>query len=430
MKKIIKALKVQGNPLTLWTLFLRGLGVLLLFAISFLMTNNFSPSVVGEYEFIRVFLLVLGSLCLLGTDVSILYFSGKLKSINNFLEIKDIYWRVIKIISVSSIFCFSVYYILLTKTQVNAFFGEGYYQIILNSLIFLIFYVITLFNTEILRAINKPIISELFRNIFKYLPLGIGILVHIYYKGFLILYEYFVYGFLILFIASQLTVIYCFNTIGNSELRFFSTKEVLRISLPMGISNIIIFLLLSIDVFLLKRNYGSEYVAFYAIGIKLVTILSVVMISININVSQQIAQYFSSNDKEALQCLTRKTAQKMFLANFIITIILVLFINQILLAFGEKYMFVKEAFYVLISSQLFASAFGATPVYLNMTGRGKIYQSILITTLIVNLVLNSFLIPKYNLMGAAYTFLITIVFWNIFTALYIYKKDKINVFIY
>jgi len=190
------------------------------------------------------------------------------------------------------------------------------------------------------------------------------------------------------------------------------------------------FLLLSIDVFLLKKYYGSDYVAFYAIGIKLITILSVVMISFNINASQQIAEFFASGTKQQIQVLTRKTAKKIFLINLGISAFIVVFLNEILMTFGEAYLYIKQAIYVLLFAQLFASAFGMVPVYLNMTGRGKIYQLILLVALLLNGALNMILIPKFNVMGAAYTFALTVMFWNIVVTLYVYKKDKINLFLH
>ena len=113
MKKLIKALKENAHIQTLLTLVLRGFGVLFLFAISFLMTNNLSPSIVGEYEFIRVFLLVAGSICLFGTDISIIYFSGKLKALKSYASVKQVYFSVFKIISFFSVVLFLVFYIFM-----------------------------------------------------------------------------------------------------------------------------------------------------------------------------------------------------------------------------------------------------------------------------------------------------------------------------
>ncbi|MDO7172156.1 polysaccharide biosynthesis C-terminal domain-containing protein [Mariniflexile sp. AS56] len=427
MKKLIKALKQHAYTQTIFTLALRGFGVLFLFGISFLMTNNFPPSVVGEYEFIRVFLLVTGSICLLGTDVSIIYFSGKLKALGSFSSIKKVYYSILKIVSVLSLVLVFLFFLFFTKENVNAFFEDSFYDIILKSFICLIFYVITLFNSETLRALDKTVLSELFRNIFKYVPLGIGIFLQIKYPSYLSISEYYVYGFVVLFLCSQLAVLYQFNNmVSTKHEQGYKAKDIIRISWPMGFSSFIMFLLLSVDVFLLKKHFGNDYVAYYAIAVKLITILSIIIISFNINVSPEIAELYSLRKTSSLQNTVADLAKKVFLINVFLALGMVIFIKPILLAFGSEYIVIKDTFYILIISQLFTSAFGVVPVYLNMTGRAKVYQAILIVSLIINIILNLILIPKYGINGAAFTFTFTVIFWNICVVVYVYRKDKIK----
>ena len=53
------------------TLLLRVLGIATLFGFTLFLTNNFEDKVIGEYETIRTFLLVTGSVALLGTEQSV-----------------------------------------------------------------------------------------------------------------------------------------------------------------------------------------------------------------------------------------------------------------------------------------------------------------------------------------------------------------------
>jgi hypothetical protein len=60
---------------SLITLVLRVIGVFILFGFTLFLTKNFDPKTVGQYDFVRsFFLLVIGSISLLGCDQSILYF--------------------------------------------------------------------------------------------------------------------------------------------------------------------------------------------------------------------------------------------------------------------------------------------------------------------------------------------------------------------
>ncbi|MNT69512.1 hypothetical protein D3C72_2078380 [compost metagenome] len=89
----------------------------------------------------------------------------------------------------------------------------------------------------------------------------------------------------------------------------------------------------------------------------------------------------------------------------------------------------KEAFLILVIGQGICSAFGSASVYLNMTGRQHIFQIILIIAVVLNFVLNRFLIPEYGMTGAAIAFVSSSFFWNLVVAIVIYQKDKIKVFL-
>ena len=77
--------KIKENPFVLQsvkTMILRAIGVITLFGFTFFLTKTYDPKIIGQYDFIRTYLLILGSICVLGTDQSILYFTGMLKSRN------------------------------------------------------------------------------------------------------------------------------------------------------------------------------------------------------------------------------------------------------------------------------------------------------------------------------------------------------------
>jgi O-antigen/teichoic acid export membrane protein len=78
-----------------------------------------------------------------------------------------------------------------------------------------------------------------------------------------------------------------------------------------------------------------------------------------------------------------------------------------------------------MAGQLLASLFGITTIYLNMTGRQRIFQVVLISAVFLNFILNFILIPIYSLTGAAIAFVSSLLFWNIITAFIVYKKDKL-----
>ena len=79
-------------------LIIRSFGVLLLFAFTLFITNFFTAENVGRYDFVRSTLMVLGGLALMGTNQSIIYYSGLLKARKSIESIRSIYFKMLRII--------------------------------------------------------------------------------------------------------------------------------------------------------------------------------------------------------------------------------------------------------------------------------------------------------------------------------------------
>ena len=135
--------RIKENPFifqSLITLILRVFGVFILFGFTLFLTKNFSPKIVGQYDFVRSFLLVIGSVCLLGCDQSILYFRGQLKGLGKLSEIINIYKKMVGIIFSISILLFLIV-LGIDEQFVNTFFSDqGVYEIFLKSSGILFFY--------------------------------------------------------------------------------------------------------------------------------------------------------------------------------------------------------------------------------------------------------------------------------------------------
>jgi O-antigen/teichoic acid export membrane protein len=186
---------------------------------------------------------------------------------------------------------------------------------------------------------------------------------------------------------------------------------------------------MSFDVFFLKKFKGNEAVAFYALAVKLMSLLLVVMNSVNITISPKIAEQFYSKNKNDLIKTMRNSVRLIVMISIPTVFTFCLFSSQILSFFGEKYTSVKEPLIILMVGQGICSLFGSVQVYLNMTGRQNIFQFILVLAVILNFTLNRSLIPIYGMNGAAFSYVISMFFWNLIATIVIYKKDKIPVFL-
>lgn len=427
--------KIKKNPFVLQslkTMFLRIIGVVTLFGFSLFLTHNYDPRIIGQFDFIRMILLVLSSICVLGTDQSILYFTGILKSTNETEKLKAIYKKIVTLIFILCLLVLIVFFIIGQNSIAIFFNDESTYLLMAKAIITLFFYSITLFNTETIRALDKIYIAELFRNTFKYVSVIIGAVVLFYYHQETYLVDTFLIGFVVLAIITTIIIFRLFKKQKNDSIlpndtNPFTYSFIAHKSYPMAISNLAIFLMMTFDVVFLKKFKGDETVAYYAVAMKLVSVLFMINNSVYISVSLKIAQLYTDKNRAELLRALKHSARIIFLFTLPVVLFVCLFSENILYFFGENYIQGKQALLILMTGQLLASFFGVSAIYLNMTGRQSIFQIVLIFAVLVNLILNIILIPIYSITGAAIAFVSSLLFWNIVTAIIIYKKDKLLV---
>ena len=96
-------------------LIIRSFGVLLLFGFTLFITNFYSAENVGRYDFVRSTLMVLGGISLMGTNQSIIYYSGLLNARKSIESIRSIYSEMLKIIFTLSLIILGFFMIFLTS---------------------------------------------------------------------------------------------------------------------------------------------------------------------------------------------------------------------------------------------------------------------------------------------------------------------------
>ncbi|SCY85501.1 lipopolysaccharide biosynthesis protein [Flavobacterium caeni] len=411
------------------TMALRVFGIVVLFALTVFLTRNYPAEIVGQYDFIRTFLLVMGSFVILGTDQSILYFSGVLKKTRNLGELRRIYYKMLRIQLLISVAVLAIF-LAIGELPIERFLNDdSIYPVVFRAMVVLFFYAVTFFNTEVFRALDKVYVAEFFRNTFKYVSVVIGAIWLVYIVRLEFLVDTFLVGFLALAVISTIMIHRYFSrNIQNDEDLGYGYREIIRKSYPIAVSTMAIFLLTTLDIVLLKKYYGDKMVAQYGVAVKFMTIINMVIQMININVSTKIAAYHFSQETDLLQ-RTIKSSSRLIVA-FVIPVIFVtvFFSREILGLFGPEYVVADQTMKILVLGQGITALFGVAPIYLNMTNRQGYFQVVLVLAVLLNLTLNSYLIPIYGMQGAAVAYIISMISWNIVITLKAYRSDRVKLF--
>ena len=413
-------------------LIIRSFGVLLLFGFTLFITNFFTAENVGRYDFVRSTLMVLGGLALMGTNQSIIYYSGLLKARKSIESIRTIYFKMLRIIVALSLIILGLFLGLFNESAITQTFNSTEsYALILKSILTLIFFATTMLNIDTIRALQNTILSEIYRSLFRYIPVFIFAIILIQYNQQPYLVEAYLLGFVLLSVFSGVKVLNMLASLKklNDNSEKFSIKDIFKTSAPMALSAIAYFIMQSIDIIILSIYEGFDQIAYYSVSVKLAMVTTLALMSVNIVIAPRIAEIYEKKNMHDMQLLIKHSTRIIFFISICVLSVLFLFSEQILNMFGEGYSQANKALVFLLAAQFFNAVSGPGAIYLNMTGRQKTLNKILILGLIINISLNFYFIPVEGINGAAKATLVSLIIWNAITTLLVYSKDKIKIFL-
>ena len=413
-------------------LIIRSFGVLLLFGFTLFITNFYSAENVGRYDFVRSTLMVLGGISLMGTNQSIIYYSGLLNARKSIESIRSIYSQMLKIIFTLSLIILGFFMIFFNESIINDIFkNRESYSLILKTILTLVFFAVTMLNIDTIRALKKTILSEMYRSIFRYLPVFIFAIILLKTNNEQFLVEVYLLGFLLLSLFSSIRVYILFKKIDkpNDKSESFTITEIFKTSSPMALSAIAYFIMQSIDIIILSIYEGFDQIAYYSVSVKLAMLTTLALMSVNIVIAPRIAEIYENQKMQKLQMLIKHSTRIIFLISICVLSVLFFFSEEILGLFGQGYVIANNALLFLLAAQFFNAVSGPGAIYLNMTGRQKTLNKILVSALIINISLNFYLIPTQGINGAAIATLASLIIWNTIATVLIYSRDKIKIFL-
>ena len=293
-------------------LIIRSFGVLLLFGFTLFITNFFTAENVGRYDFVRSTLMVLGGLALMGTNQSIIYYSGLLKARKSIESIRTIYFKMFRIIVALSLIILVLFLGLFNESTITQTFNSTEsYALILKSILTLIFFATTMLNIDTIRALQNTILSEVYRSLLRYIPVFIFAIILIQYNQQPYLVEAYLLGFVLLSVFSGIKVINMLAALkkANKESEKFSVREIFKTSAPMALSAIAYFIMQSIDIIILSVYEGFDQIAYYSVSVKLAMVTTLALMSVNIVIAPRIAEIFEKKNMKDMQLLIKHSTR-------------------------------------------------------------------------------------------------------------------------
>lgn len=212
----------------------------------------------------------------------------------------------------------------------------------------------------------------------------------------------------------------------TDKIKQISGKTILNISLPMLVTDTMVFIIGETGIIILGMFRSASEVGYYCIAVKLASLATVILQAVNAMIGPKFSELFHSNKIEDLFHVAKKSSKLIFILTAPIVVGLLVLGKQILIvAFGKEYAIVYPALVILLFGQFVNSISGATGLFMNMTGNQNVLKNIMIMSAGINIIINLALSPYYGIIGASLASMSSIIFWNITTLIYLNKKFKI-----
>ena len=185
-----------------------------------------------------------------------------------------------------------------------------------------------------------------------------------------------------------------------------------------------------IDVIMITKTLGPEANAVYSVAFKFALFSGFGLVILNQVMVPQYALYFKKNTTiNLLQDKIKVNVRLSFVLSLAVVLFLLLVGEDLLNWFGkptENYALGYTTILILAFGQLFNVAVGSTGYILTMAKKESLVMLSIVTGIIVNVLLNYFLVPIMHIEGAAIATSASIIVWNIMMLIFVKTKTKIN----
>jgi len=403
---------IQGS---LTFFILRILGMIVGYAFTLIVTRNLGASAWGIFALSFTVLQITSVIGKLGLDTALLRFIAQYNAQRKVKTAKYIYLKSIIVIVPLSLFL-SVFLYYFSPLLAEKVFEKPHLAFYFKLMSFaLLPFVLLSINSESLRAFKKIKEYTTLQNLLPFLCAFIFFSIFFYIlhiKNIKVIIIAYILGIGISFFISFLLLNKEFSN-ENGEFEQVSLRQILSISLPMFLSSSLFMVMSWTDTIMLGMWRTEEEVGIYNVAVRLSMITSFTLGAINSIAAPKFAEFWGKKDLEGLKKIAQQSTKLIFWTSAPILILYILFPKFFMDIFGKEFRGGASALVFLTIGQFVNASVGSVGYILQMTGKQKIFQNVVLIGSIINIILNIILIPTFGETGAAIASAIAISFINI-----------------
>lgn len=269
------------------------------------------------------------------------------------------------------------------------------------------------------RDIVQPLTNILLIILFHYLGLGLSGMIYAF------IFSHLVALFAGIYYSSRL-----FPDLFNREINSsFEIRKLMQYSMPLFMMGFIGYFITWTDMLMLGYLGTSKDVGIYRAASQLPLTMTLLMFATNSIYAPMAANLYDINEKDRLGNMLKATTRWITYATVPMFIMLIFTSKSLMMIFGEEYVNIGSSVLLILSfSNMFDCLTGNVQVTLNMTSKQKWELMNISGIVILSIILNLLLIPRFGAIGAAVSHCISITFINILRVSEIHYIYKIHPF--
>ncbi len=410
---------------SLWAIGGRILAAILGLTFSIIVARCYGAKILGILAVVQSFLLLSSTMTVMGTGTAILRLIPEHIANYSAASARSLYHKILKMVIVASVIACTVFFLGADVIGNKVFSKPQMSSYIALAAVFLAFKSLMDVNTRAVRGmklIRVFALMQVFPHGFNLILLAV-LSLWVFNKNVPI--YAFLGGLTLTALLGWIIMEKAFRDRIQTDDRVhrMPVKELLSLSLPMLITNSMTLLIGQMGVIFLGVFRSEADVGYYAAAVRLATLTSFVLVSINAMAGPKFSELFHGGKMVELFHVAKKSSKLIFWTSAPILFGLLLLGKFILgFLFGEEFIVAYGAMVVIILGQFGASISGSTGFFMNMTGNHKVLRNVMVVAALLSLFLNLMLVPGMGILGAALANMASLIFWNGCTLLLIKAK--------
>ena len=207
------------------------------------------------------------------------------------------------------------------------------------------------------------------------------------------------------------------------EKNFFFIKKIFLSSIPFTLAAAAHVIYMRVDILMIEFFMDYSSVAIYSISTQLMSLAIIFLYPIQNSIFPYLLKYRNKGDNLYFQYYKSFTSLITYIGLTIALLGIILIKPFIIFFFTEEYSIIPSFFFIHMITAVIIYNAVLRSSHITLIGKGYILLYSQIISLVLNILLNYFLIPMYGLSGAAYSTLFTI-FVSLLLSNYFYEPTR------